>query len=140
MGADAPLKARRRILLCDDDVSVTDLQEALLTRKGFDVTVLNDSGLVSKALAQRSYDLIILDQAMPGKNGDEIIRDIRRGASSARDTAIILYSGNPPGLELRPGFVMTEADLLALGRVMIMRKPAGVTKYMAAIHECLGSA
>ena len=67
-----------KILIVEDEETIADLEKDYLELSGFEVEVANDgdSGL-EKAL-QEEYDLLILDLMLPGVDGFEICRKVRR--------------------------------------------------------------
>jgi DNA-binding response OmpR family regulator len=67
-----------RILVVDDEPMVTEVVERYLLRDGFEVTTAAD-GDKALALAQTwGPDLVVLDLMLPGKDGLEVCRTIRR--------------------------------------------------------------
>src|SRR5688572_561386 len=72
---------RFRILVVDDEPMVTEVVERYLVRDGFEVTTADD-GDRALALAQTwAPDLIVLDLMLPGKDGLEVCRTLRREGS-----------------------------------------------------------
>src|SRR5215213_8173469 len=72
---------RLRVLVVDDEPMVTEVVERYLVRDGFDVSTADD-GDVALALAQTwAPDLIVLDLMLPGKDGLEVCRTLRRDSS-----------------------------------------------------------
>ncbi|MBI5891669.1 MAG: response regulator transcription factor [Nitrosomonadales bacterium] len=67
-----------RILLIDDDVELVEMIRDYLTREGFEVSKVHDgeSG-VREALSGR-YAIAVVDVMMPGFNGIEVLRRVRR--------------------------------------------------------------
>ncbi|MEH7504669.1 response regulator transcription factor [Neobacillus drentensis] len=67
----------KKILLIEDDVSISELQRDYLEINHFNVEIQHtgDSGLL--LALQNHYDLIILDVMLPGVNGFEICKQIR---------------------------------------------------------------
>jgi DNA-binding response OmpR family regulator len=60
------ITAARRILVADDSATITTLLTTALTNEGFDVTTAED-GLTTYELGKTGdYDLVIIDQLMPG--------------------------------------------------------------------------
>jgi DNA-binding response OmpR family regulator len=69
---------RMRVLVVDDEPMVTEVVERYLVRDGFDVSTADD-GDAALALAQTwAPDLIVLDLMLPGKDGLEVCRTLRR--------------------------------------------------------------
>ncbi|QIZ05439.1 response regulator transcription factor [Priestia megaterium] len=67
----------KKILLIEDDVSISELQRDYLEINHFNVEIQHtgDGGL--QLALQNQYDLIILDVMLPGVNGFEICKQIR---------------------------------------------------------------
>jgi DNA-binding NtrC family response regulator len=58
-----------RILLVDDEVAFTSNMSKLLSRRGYDVTAVNDGASAIKTIESEEYDVAILDLRMPGMDG-----------------------------------------------------------------------
>ena len=69
-----PLAAQNnKILVVDDEPTIRELLEKVLTRMGHKVDVTADAGTaMDKIYAGEAYDLIITDVRMPGMNGIEL--------------------------------------------------------------------
>lgn len=67
----------RRILLAEDDPVNQMLTTRILNWQGWDVTCVDDGRKVLAALAEQSYDLILMDVQMPNMNGIEATAAIR---------------------------------------------------------------
>ena len=67
-----------RILIVEDEKNLADVTAAKLKKENFttDVCYDGDEGLYNAMTG--IYDLIILDVMLPGKNGFEILREIRK--------------------------------------------------------------
>ena len=66
-----------KILFAEDTVDLNRAVSVVLEHEGFEVTSLFDGDQASEALAQSVFDLVILDIMMPGKNGIEVLREMR---------------------------------------------------------------
>ena len=69
-----------RILLADDDVELSEMLADYLATEGFEVDTAHDGdAALEKALAQSGdcFDLLILDVMMPGRNGFDVLRELR---------------------------------------------------------------
>lgn len=67
----------KKILLVEDEVHVASFIKKGLTEEGFDVSVAFDGNIGWEMFQQNSFDLIILDIMLPGKNGIEVCKLIR---------------------------------------------------------------
>jgi len=68
----------KRALVVDDDRNVHDIVRMYLDREGFEVTAAEDGSAALECLAKSVPDLVILDVMMPGIDGFEVCRRIRR--------------------------------------------------------------
>ena len=69
-----------RILIVDDDEELSGLLTELLTREGFRVDTQNDGRRGLAAALNGGYDLMVLDVMLPGLDGFEILKRVRREA------------------------------------------------------------
>ena len=67
-----------RILVADDDANIAGLVQMYLRKAGFDVSLAADGDETLAMLRDHEYDLLVLDIMMPGKDGLQIIRGLRR--------------------------------------------------------------
>lgn len=67
----------KRVLLVDDDRKLRTLLTEYLEDYGCEVTALEDGSAVSETIQKKSPDIVILDIMMPGKNGLDVLREIR---------------------------------------------------------------
>ncbi len=83
---------RRTILLVEDEPFVREATCSILERAGFQVLPAEDAQEAMEVYqaATHNVDLIMTDMVLPGKNGDELGRDMRRHSP---DLAVLLTSG-----------------------------------------------
>jgi len=67
-----------RILVVEDEASIALALEDDLTKEGYDVEIARDGETASRRAQEQPWDLILLDVMLPGKDGFEICRDLRR--------------------------------------------------------------
>lgn len=70
-----------KILVVDDEKKIVDLVRTYLERDGFQVIEAYDGPSALDAFRRQSPDLVILDVMLPGMDGLEVCRDIRRSSS-----------------------------------------------------------
>jgi DNA-binding response OmpR family regulator len=68
---------RRHVLLIEDEPNITEAIRFLLTREGWDVMTHADGNSAIDAISSARPDLVILDFMLPGRNGMDILRDLR---------------------------------------------------------------
>ena len=89
----------RRILVADDHPVNARVAEAILSRVGCDVDVV-DNGVVALEYAARTeYDVILMDLQMPEMDGITATRQIRTLPGTNRETLILAVSASVLGPE-----------------------------------------
>jgi DNA-binding NtrC family response regulator len=100
-----------RILIVDDEPIIRTIFSSFLAEKyDCETAASSDEALVH--LASREYALVMSDIQMPGRNGVELLREIR---SRYADVAVIMVSGIDRPQRIR--------DALQLGAVDYLTKP-----------------
>lgn len=77
-----------RILVVEDEPGIALALEDDLTIEGYRVDVVRDGPAALKKARQESFDAILLDVMLPGKDGFEVCRELRR--SGVRTPILIL--------------------------------------------------
>ncbi len=67
----------KKALIVDDDAKLQDLLRTYLEGYGFEVTSLPDGAMVMETIEKQRPDIVVLDIMMPGKDGLEVLREIR---------------------------------------------------------------
>ena len=70
-----------KILVVDDDASISDMLTLVLETEGFDPVPVMDGNESVPAFREHQPDLILLDLMLPGMNGVDICRAIRQESS-----------------------------------------------------------
>lgn len=114
-----------RILIVDDDPKVRSLLRRSLEPEGFEVDDAADEPEMLGCMAERSYDLITLDLNLPGTDGLEIARRLRR----TFDTPIIMVTGK--------GDIIDRVVGLEVGADDYLVKPFHMRELVARIRTVL---
>jgi two-component system response regulator QseB len=77
-----------RILIAEDEPRLASFLEKGLRSNGFVTTVAEDGAKASIIARDDDFDLIVLDLGLPGKDGTEVLRELR--AAGQRMPVIIL--------------------------------------------------
>ena len=78
MTTDAKKKPLGRILVVEDDKSISSMLQSVLSGENYDVTVAGDGLLASEIIAKGGLDLVLLDLHVPNRSGSDLLKDIRR--------------------------------------------------------------
>jgi two-component system OmpR family response regulator len=125
----------RHVLVVDDDAAMRDVVGSYLEGQNFQVSAVADGRTMTRVLAERPVDLIVLDLKLAGEDGLELLR--RRDAQA--DVPVIVVTGHRRnetdrvvGLELGADDYLTKPfslrELLARIRAVLRRTDAGVRR------------
>jgi putative two-component system response regulator len=92
LGLTSDRAGRQTVLVVDDDPHVTQLFSRLLSNEGYIVNVAHESQAAFESVATHPPDVVLLDIGLPGTDGIEICRRLKREAAT-RLTPIILVTG-----------------------------------------------
>jgi DNA-binding response OmpR family regulator len=81
---------KKRILVADDSQTITTLLMTALRSAGYDVTTTSDGLETYETGKAGEFDLVILDQLMPGLLGVEVIR---KWHSEGIEVPVIMLTG-----------------------------------------------
>ncbi len=120
----------KKILIIEDD----DILRAMLTRflrkSGYSVDSTEDGAAGLNMVGSNSYDLIVTDIIMPGKEGIETIQEIRRGGCNM---PVIAISG---GGRMGPDSYLPLAKML--GADATLGKPFKNDEFLKCVKNLLG--
>ena len=114
------------ILIIDDEASIRETLEALLELEGYRVEMAIDGEAGLGRIEQRSYDLVLLDLALPGKNGIEILELIRERTPELPVIMLTAY-----------GTVDNVVDAIQAGAQNFIQKPWDNEKLLADIRSAI---
>jgi DNA-binding response OmpR family regulator len=80
-----------KIMLVEDEVFIQELYEMVLKKEGFEVEAYSDGNEAVKALQANTYDLVLLDIMLPGKDGLQILTELR-AMPNHKDTRVIMLT------------------------------------------------
>ncbi len=80
-----------KILVVDDDIHATTLFNTILTAKGYETIIVNDSATAVQVANTTNPALIILDLMMPEPNGFEVCKLLRADPKFSR-TPIVIFT------------------------------------------------
>jgi DNA-binding response OmpR family regulator len=78
MSSNKKRKNNNRILLVDDEPDISLLFKTVLKGEGFKVGSFEDPKLALSNFKPDFYDLVVLDIKMPGMNGFQLYKELRK--------------------------------------------------------------
>jgi CheY-like chemotaxis protein len=86
---------KRKILVIDDDPLVLKSVGGVLRRADYAYVLVDDGFKAEAELKKQSFDLVISDIRMPGRNGIETVEEIRNlvNQTTKKDLPIIFITG-----------------------------------------------
>jgi DNA-binding NtrC family response regulator len=124
--SDAPSSSQGSILIIDDEAEIRESLQTLLEFEGYDVeAAVNGEDGLSK-LGERTFDLVLLDLALPDRNGIEILPEIRSLYSQVSVIMITAY-----------GTVEDAVRAMQFGAVNFLQKPWDNEKLLADVRAAV---
>ena len=123
----APLSGR--VLVVDDDPEIVTFLCTLLELEGLQASVATSATAALEQLRHAQPSLVLLDIAMPGQDGLELCRALKRDPTT-REVPVFVISA-------RPGREVVERALAA-GAEVFIRKPFENHELIEKIRERLG--
>ncbi|MGH8946507.1 MAG: response regulator transcription factor [Acidimicrobiia bacterium] len=118
---------KKRILVADDSEIIITLLTSALGSAGYEVSTATDGIETYEMGKAGEFDLVILDQLMPGLLGLEVIE---RWHEEGMETPVIVLTGVDDD--------RTAVESLDLGAVDFVRKPFRMPELMARVRQHLG--
>lgn len=114
------------ILVVDDEAGVRRALTEILTDEGFQVAVAAHGDEALAMVKKQPPQVVLLDVWMPGRDGLEVLPEIRRQAPGA---AVIMISGH--------GTVETAVKATKLGAFDFVEKPFSLEKIIVTVRNAI---
>jgi DNA-binding NtrC family response regulator len=115
-----------RILVIDDEAAIRDSLEVLLTLEGYNVKMASDGDQGLRILELDNFDLILLDLALPGRTGLELLPLIK---DRQPETPVIMITAY--------GTVDNVVEAIRAGAENFVQKPWDNEKLLADIRSAV---
>ncbi|HEX5959910.1 MAG TPA: response regulator transcription factor [Rhodanobacteraceae bacterium] len=114
-----------RLLVVDDDPGVLDVLRRYFAGQGFSVSTAASGADMRNVLARTTIDLVLLDLGLPGEDGFELTRQLRRTWNGA----VIIITGRGDSVDRVVG--------LELGADDYVSKPLDLRELLARVRSVL---
>ena len=118
-----------RVLIADDDTDLRTTLRELLTDEGFDVNEADTGEAVLASLGNGASDrpsLVIMDVRMPGKNGMDVLRELRDVASGSQLPVLVMTAYGSSNIAI---------EAMQLGAYDYITKPFDLDDILATIKR-----
>ncbi len=115
-----------RILVVDDEQAIRRSLSGILADEGFELALAEDGEKALAAVRARAPDLVLLDIAMPGRDGIEILQELRQSFPAL---PVVMMSGH--------GTIETAVRATQLGAFDFIEKPLSLEKLLLTLRHAL---
>src|SRR5438477_2443879 len=126
MVEDRQPKTGASVLVIDDEAPLREWLQRGLPTLGFQAATASDGSEAMEKIKHQRFDLIICDIKMPGQNGVNVLKDIKR---IQPDVEVIMATGY--------GTVDTAVDSMKLGAYDYIAKPFTLDQLCAILEAAL---
>jgi len=113
-----------KVLLVDDEKEFVETLAMRLETRGLKVDIAETGEMAVEKVQKRSYDAILLDLAMPGMDGIETLKCLRK---LNPDSQVILLTGQAT--------VKKATEAMRLGALDLLEKPVDIKVLVEKIEE-----
>jgi len=115
------------VLIIDDEAEIRESLQTLLEMEGFAVETANTGEAGLQRIGEHPFDLVLLDLALPGRDGLEILADIRAHETRLPVIMITAY-----------GTVENAVRAMQSGAANFVQKPWDNEKLLADVRAAVG--
>ena len=118
----------KHVLLIEDELNIVEAIRFLLSRDGWTVDTHNNGTDAAQAVREMKPDLVVLDLMLPGKNGFEVLEELRaHSATSDLPVLMLTARGQSKDREM--------AEKAGVSR--FMTKPFSNAEVLTAVRDLL---
>ncbi|HED05504.1 MAG TPA: response regulator [Ignavibacteria bacterium] len=114
------------ILIVDDDLTLCKVLQEELSEVGYDAKYVNSGETALNFVSDNKVDLMLLDLKMPGKNGFDVLKELKRKGTKIRVIVLTAYAD-----------VKSAIESAKLGAIDFISKPYDFDELLITIREVL---
>ena len=119
---------KQRILVVDDEESIREFLEIMLTKEGYEVLLAEDGAKAVEVLKLKSVDMVISDLQMPNMNGMELLKHVKTNYPTLVFMIITAF-----------GTTETAVEAMKIGAYDYITKPFKIDEVRMNIANALNS-
>lgn len=114
-----------KLLIAEDDADLCNLLTDELSEAGFSVTATRNGGEAIVAAVENHFDVILLDMMLPGMDGIQVIRVLKKIMPQIPIVGLTGYVGR--------GYMVQASDF----GVVCLSKPIAINDLIKELHEAI---
>lgn len=118
----------KNILIVDDNKDITGLFKTILESSGHKCTTVNDGKEGLEMLHVKSFDLTLLDLAMPGMSGMDVLDAVKNDQNLKSSKILVITASSPTDAEINK--IKNEYSVLD-----ILKKPINKAKLLQMVEK-----
>lgn len=118
-----------KILVIDDDKIIRERLEKLLNLEGYQVFIAEGGRRGLDIFRKEKPDIVLLDLKMPGMDGIEVLKEIKKGPKKSTGAEVIMITGH--------GAVESAIEALKIGAFEYIQKPIEFDELEIQIKKAL---
>ncbi len=116
------------ILVVDDEAEIRTSLEEILREEGYGVAGAADAGEAAALLRDAPYDVVLLDIWLPGRDGLELLSDLREAPPETRPE-VVMISGH--------GTIEAAVKATKLGAYDFLEKPLSLERTLIVVKNAV---
>jgi two-component system response regulator AtoC len=123
------MNRRGAILLVDDEEKILKTLGRVLRGEGHEVVEARRGEEARDALARRAFDLVLVDNLMPGMTGLDLIREMAAGMPDSERPQMVLMTAHAS--------VQNAVEAMKLGAIDYLQKPFEIDELLVVVGRAL---
>lgn len=120
---------KNRVLVVEDEKDIAELMLLHLKREAIEAEVVDNGEGALNLVAQKKYDLLVLDWMLPGISGLDICKKIRASGGDAAKLPILVVTARAQATDIVLGLEMGADDYIT--------KPFDIPVFLARVRALL---
>jgi two-component system, NtrC family, response regulator PilR len=117
------------ILLVDDETKILNALASALRGEGHEVTVASSGREAQRLLAQRVFDLLVIDNLMPDVTGLDVIRELTAASPEGERPQLLMMTAHAT--------IESAIEAMKLGALDYLQKPFDVDELLVVVNRAL---
>jgi two-component system, NtrC family, response regulator PilR len=117
------------ILIVDDETKILNALASALRKEGHEVVATSSAREAQRLLAQRVFDLLVVDNLMPELSGLDVIRELAASTPEAERPQVLMMTAHAT--------VESAIEAMKLGALDYLQKPFEIDEFLVVVGRAL---